>query len=232
MTVEPKSKWLTRIFEKGFGGGLPDGSLDALSEGNLDQAGLRFWHGRRTKEYFPPKEHDDWLRNQLGKSGVQKYRDRAKIGRRLEGPTEVDLVIETPKSLTFIEAKYMADIACQTTCDPCRDQIVRNLDVGIFGARQKGKKFFFILLTPEYYDRSRLYWYKMKDYRENPDSIREKLPYLLSVDFEELSKNIGWILWRDVIEVWKEWKHEFKLKEKDQEQIALVLQHFEEAGLV
>ena len=192
--------------------------LDAFHGEDLDQAELRFWHGRRTKEYFPPKEHDDWLRARLAESRVQKYRDRAKIGRRLEGPTEVDLVIETPKSLTFVEAKYMADIDCQTSHDPCRDQIIRNLDVGSFQAGRMGKRFFFILLTPEYYERSRLYWYKMKDYRENPELIREKLPYL-SIDFGELSRSIGWILWRDVIGTWKDHIDEFKLKEEDRDSL-------------
>ena len=32
----------------------------------------------------------------------------------------MDLVIETPKILTFIEAKYLSDIDCQTTYDPYR----------------------------------------------------------------------------------------------------------------
>jgi len=30
----------------------------------------------------------------------------------------VDLVIETPSILAFIEAKYLSDIDCQTTYDP------------------------------------------------------------------------------------------------------------------
>jgi len=32
----------------------------------------------------------------------------------------VDLVIETPKILTFIEEKYLSDIDCQTTYEPYR----------------------------------------------------------------------------------------------------------------
>ena len=32
----------------------------------------------------------------------------------------VDLVIETPNILTFIEAKYLSDIDCHTTYDPDR----------------------------------------------------------------------------------------------------------------
>jgi len=38
----------------------------------------------------------------------------------------VDLVVETPKILTFIEAKYTADIDCKTSYDPYHDQITRN----------------------------------------------------------------------------------------------------------
>lgn len=100
--------------------------------------------------------------------------------------------------------------------------------MGCHQARQR--KFFFILLTPEYYERSRLYWYKMKDYRENPDLIREKLPYL-SIDFGELSRSIGWILWREVFEIWKDLAGEFKLQEEDRKRLPLVLQHFIEIGL-
>jgi hypothetical protein len=222
--VEPKSKWLLPLFRKAFG----DGLWNSIPESELDQAELKFWHGRRTKEYFPPKEHDSWLRDRLQKSGVQKYWDKAKIGKRLEGPTEVDLVIETPKTLTFIEAKYLADIDCKATNDPSRDQLTRSICVGCHQARQR--KFFFILLTPEYYERSRLYWYKMKDYRENPDLIREKLPYL-SIDFGELSRSIGWILWREVFEIWKDLAGEFKLQEEDRKRLPLVLQHFIEIGL-
>ena len=231
MTVDPKSKWLTPIFEKAFGGDFPERFPDAFRGEDLDAAELKFWHGRRTKEYFPPKEHDDWLRARLAESRVQKHRDRAKIGRRLEGPTEVDLVIETPKTLTFIEAKYMADINCQTSHDPSRDQIVRNLDVGSFQARRMGKRFFFILLTPDYHERGRLYWYKMKDYRENPEFIRERLPYL-SIDFEELSQSMGWILWGDVIETWNGLRSEFKMQEEDLQEIPLAFQHFMNAGLL
>jgi hypothetical protein len=71
----------------------------------------------------------------------------------------------------------------------------------------------------------------MKDYREHPDLIREKLPYL-SIDFNEISRDIGWILWKDVIEIWKGLTGEFILQKEDREQLSLVLQHFIAAGLV
>jgi hypothetical protein len=61
-----------------------------------------------------------------------------------EGISEIDVVIEAPTWLWFIEAKYRSDISTGTTTRPERDQVLRNLDVGSYhaGVRQ----FFFSLL--------------------------------------------------------------------------------------
>lgn len=225
MDVRPLSKWLSPFFQKIFG------EREVFETADLDQAVLRFWHGRKTKEFYPPKEHDEWLRSRLQESGILRCRERAKLGKRLEGPTEVDLVIDTPKILAFVEAKYLSDIDCQTTYDPCRDQISRNLDVGSYQAEKRGKRFFFILLTPEYYERSRLFWYRMQECMKDPDKIKERLPYR-SINFEDLAKSIGWVLWRDVIDIWKANESGFQLGDRDREKVPLVLKHFEERGLV
>lgn len=223
--VRPLSKWLLPFFEKGLS------KLGAFEKNDVDEAELNFWYGRESKEFYPPQEHQEWLKNRLEDSKVLKLRERAKVGRRLEGPTEVDLVIESPETLTFVEAKYTADIDYKTSYDPCRDQITRNLDVGSYQAEKSGKKFFFILLTPEYYERSRLFWYRMQEYMKEPDRLKERLPYR-SANFEELSKSIGWILWRDVVKIWNANVNGFQLGDADREKIPLVLKHFEEAGLV
>jgi len=54
-----------------------------------------------------------------------------------EGPSEIDVVIETERIVWFIEAKFKSDISTGTTNNPERDQITRNLDVGSWyaGAR-------------------------------------------------------------------------------------------------
>lgn len=61
-----------------------------------------------------------------------------------EGDSEIDILIETPTWVWFIEAKFRSDISTGTTTRPERDQILRNLDVGTHyaGVRQ----FFFSLL--------------------------------------------------------------------------------------
>jgi predicted RNase H-like nuclease len=62
-----------------------------------------------------------------------------------EGPSEIDVVIETQFSVWFIEAKYKSDIITGTTNNATRDQIVRNLDVGSWYAGVRD--FFFALLV-------------------------------------------------------------------------------------
>jgi hypothetical protein len=150
--IKPLSKWLVPFFQRGLK------EWEIFEEADLDKAELNFWYGRKSKEFYPPEEHQEWLKKRLEGSKVLKFRERTKVARRLEGPTEVDLVIDSPKTLTFVEAKYTADIDCKTSYDPCRDQITRNLDVGSYQAEKQRKRFFFILLTPEYYERSRLFW--------------------------------------------------------------------------
>jgi hypothetical protein len=61
-----------------------------------------------------------------------------------EGASEIDVVVEAPSWVWFIEAKYRSDIATGTTTRPDRDQVLRNIDVGSYyaGVRQ----FFFSLL--------------------------------------------------------------------------------------
>ena len=66
---------------------------------------------------------------------------------------------------------------------------------------------------------------------KDPDRIKEKLPYR-SINFDELSKSIGWVLWRDVIDIWKANESGFQLGDRDREKVPLVLKHFEERGLV
>ncbi|WP_273834057.1 hypothetical protein [Guptibacillus sedimenti] len=64
-----------------------------------------------------------------------------------EGPTEVDVIIESEKFVWFIEAKFKSDIATKTTHNHSRNQVLRNIDVGSHYA--KGKDFYFSLLILE-----------------------------------------------------------------------------------
>lgn len=62
-----------------------------------------------------------------------------------EGLSEIDVVIESPTWVWFIEAKYRSDISPGTTTRPDRDQVLRNIDVGTYYAGVR--PFFFSLLV-------------------------------------------------------------------------------------
>jgi hypothetical protein len=61
-----------------------------------------------------------------------------------EGDSEIDVIIETPTWVWFIEAKYRSDISLGTTTRPSRDQVIRNMDVGTYYVDVR--QFFFSLL--------------------------------------------------------------------------------------
>lgn len=64
-----------------------------------------------------------------------------------EGDSEIDVIIECPAWVWFIEAKYRSDISLKTTVRPSRDQVLRNIDVGSYYAGVRS--FFFSLLISD-----------------------------------------------------------------------------------
>jgi hypothetical protein len=115
-----------------------------------------------------------------------------------EGETHVDLTIETSNKLIFIEAKYKADISKNTTHDPNRDQIIRNIDVGSWAAKKRAKAFYFILMTLE----TNTYSIdKLNHYKSNPSNIIEKIgSYRRDIkDYDFLCENIHVIYWNQIL---------------------------------
>jgi len=112
-----------------------------------------------------------------------------------EGNTHVDLTVETEKKLIFVEAKYKSEISDRTSHDSERDQIIRNIDVGSYEGQVKGKEFFFILLVPK---SNKLSVEKFFCYRDNPEMIKEKLPYRKAPDFSCFKDHMHIIYWEDI----------------------------------
>jgi hypothetical protein len=65
-----------------------------------------------------------------------------------EGESEIDIIIQTPTWVWFIEAKYGSDISTGTTTRPDRDQILRNLDVGSYFAAPRAFHFSLLIASP------------------------------------------------------------------------------------
>jgi hypothetical protein len=151
-----------------------------------------------------------------------------KIGKHkasFEGNTNLDLLIEgisnNRKIIIYIEAKYLSDISYQITYNPVRDQIIRNIDCGIDLVLNANtiagfEDFYFLLLTPKVFrtdkfggskktglsqfgaDKSRLYCYKMNDYKDF-NILKTHLPHreLKDRDWKKIAENIGWITFED-----------------------------------
>jgi hypothetical protein len=115
-----------------------------------------------------------------------------------EGASEVDILIESPTWVWFIEAKYRSDISTGTTTRPDRDQILRNIDVGSHyaGVRQ----FYFSLLTisPEQSPKGAE---RIERYADL-EHVRSQLPHrpdrLMNV------RGVGSVHWSDLAFVLKE----------------------------
>ncbi|ULT59582.1 DUF1643 domain-containing protein [Neobacillus drentensis] len=116
-----------------------------------------------------------------------------------EGPTEVDIIIETNEFVWLIEAKYKSDISKNTTHDTSRNQVIRNIDVGLDYA--KGKDLYFSLLILDEKHSPAGYSITNK-YRQSIVHVEKELPYRL--DGCKNLKGISIITWTDVLNVLNE----------------------------
>lgn len=245
---KPTSRWLEPLLQKSFAN-LNDSEIHSYFQAtHLDRAKISFWCGKRyAPTYPPPQEREIWLREYLGNRGGGLFQRWSTKPGKVEGTTEVDLTIETEKALIFIEAKYLSDISPRVSYDPWRDQVVRTIDVGTYQAQlaKPKREFFFVLLTPrwdnEYEERSRLYWYKMHDYREHPELLRAKLPYRdpainpeckYPIDFERMAQRIGWAYWPDVIALADVGARNGKIPGLSPEEWTKVMEDFQYKGLI
>lgn len=64
-----------------------------------------------------------------------------------EGVSEIDIVLESPEWVWFVEAKYKSDISTGTTTRPERDQLLRNIDVGSYYAGVRDFYFSLLILS-------------------------------------------------------------------------------------
>ncbi|MCM3729586.1 DUF1643 domain-containing protein [Neobacillus cucumis] len=113
-----------------------------------------------------------------------------------EGPTEVDIIIETNEFVWLIEAKYKSDISKNTTHDTSRNQVIRNIDVGLDYA--KGKDLYFSLLIFDE-KHSPAGYSIMNKYRQSMIHVVKELPY--RIDGCKNLKGISIITWSDILNV-------------------------------
>lgn len=110
-----------------------------------------------------------------------------------EGDSEIDVIIESPSWVWFIEAKYRSDISSGTKVRPDRDQILRNLDVGTSYA---GVREFFFSLLIDAESTSKMGIQKMEEYR-TVENVIAKLATHRADGLKNL-RSIGLLTWRQM----------------------------------
>jgi len=167
MTREEKRIWLQIFLEETYRTKPYPNVAESLAE-----AEIMFWRGRKASPFYEPPPN-------LGYT---------------EGNTEVDLSIQSPKAMIFVEAKYRSEIALHTSHSSSRDQIIRNIDVGTYYAWKRGMDFYFILLAPL---KSWKSIERLNLYREDPNKMTERLPHRSDIGnkLEQLTANLGFITW-------------------------------------
>jgi hypothetical protein len=181
------------------------------------------------KRYQPPAGYLSWVKNEVKNHPIKYIRDQAEVhlteNKPLESSTHVDAFIETNKLIIFFEMKFTSDISYDTTFNPNRNQLARLIDVGLEVAKSKGKKLLVILSTPTTLStlKSRLYYYKIKEY-SNPLMIQRDIAWRPVKDIEDTLLAVRWIALEELINLlYKDFSH------PDKEE---AIQFFEERKLI
>ncbi|MDQ0201074.1 hypothetical protein [Neobacillus ginsengisoli] len=193
----PKS-W-RKLLEKGF----VDDDWTDLAEVKLELE----------KAISPTKEVMETIRSKTFQNPVKYLREESKSKQVIEGKTTFDctLTLNNQKKI-FIECKFTSDISYQTTYFTTRNQIARSIEVGLASMNFDVKNFYFLLITPAIYMEypgSRLYYYKMHEYKNELEALAEDIRTIqswyddknLHEQLETLSKHIGWISWEDCYDI-------------------------------
>jgi len=159
-----------------------------------------------------PKSYQRWLQDNLRVRNLIPYvLDSAYEKKVLEGATNVDaLLLNSSNGFSVvIEAKVLSDISHDITYDTIRNQISRNIDVMLEKNenlcdplnKRDPKRTLFLLVTPRIYKDipgSRLYGFKMEEYRSDPGSLSRDLLNREGFDWNRISKRIGWTTWEEI----------------------------------
>lgn len=197
----------TKLFKKTFGDIPP-------------VEGVKSWDecfGEGLHLFFEPNlpspiSYKEWLKNNLiTRQFIPYVLGRAKGSRvKYEGPTNVDAMLLNSNNgfASIIEAKVLSDISSDITYDVVRNQIARNIDVMLeennqlcpFLNKRDPEKTLFLLITPKLFKdkpSSRLYGYKLSEYKTNPQSLSDDLPHRNNFDWDNISSRLGWLTWED-----------------------------------
>lgn len=162
------------------------------------------------KAVSPTAEIMESIEREVMSHPVKYAREAAQRKSNWEGPTVFDAIITFPNQVNvFVEAKFTSDISIDTTHRTSRNQIARCIDVGLASVQNDINRFFFLMLTPARYQEdpgNRYYYFKMKQYREDPQTLSLDIPrlekHIENVDYlNKTSQHIGFLSFDDCANV-------------------------------
>lgn len=158
------------------------------------------------RQFKPPAGYLKWLNKEVSRHPISYIRkqgkEHIKRGRRLEANTHVDVVFESENLLILVEVKFTSDISHEITFNPIRNQLARNIDVGIAEAKKNGKQLVVLLCTPRefYHKRSRLYYYKIQEYTDFNNVVQD-IEWRPLEEIRKYLLKVAWIPLEKVIEI-------------------------------
>lgn len=156
-------------------------------------------------------KYNDYLINHFDERQFIPYilnASKRDTNRIFEGPTHVDAIfLNISNGFSWmIEAKVLSDISYSTSFDIIRNQLARNIDVMLCNemiekplSLRDPSKTIFSLLTPKVFrdnPKTRLYGFKMKEYKDDIENIKNDLPHLKNID--NIQNKIGWITFEEI----------------------------------
>ena len=129
-------------------------------------------------------------------SSRAEWQKRADNPRPVEGQTEVDIVFEGIEYLVFVEAKLSSPVSLETTYDPLRNQIIRNIDCAIEEAGGRQPLFWMFVK-----DRQPQFSYSeiIDEYRSDVRSLKSLLPHRDTEVLARMVKGIAVVEWRELM---------------------------------
>lgn len=145
-----------------------------------------------------PTGYEKLSRARMQASGIPNWLERLGNPGPVEGKSEIDITLHNNSMTVFIEAKLGSDISPNTTYDPTRNQIARNVDCLIDDARNTTPLFWMLVRDAK---ESRMYTQVVKQYQEDPAILCRLLPHRDPDVIIRIAHRMSIILWQDFVKV-------------------------------
>jgi hypothetical protein len=143
-----------------------------------------------------PCGYESASRERMRTSENKAWVERSRIGKPVEGDSEIDVVLENKALLIFAEAKLGSDISLDTKYDPRRDQITRNIDCVLDQAKDRVPMFWLIYRDA---GEERSYMQLLHRYRAHPGILEKELPHHVADAVRQVAGNLTLLLWKDIV---------------------------------